>query len=154
MCEGHAVCLIHQCCWSNGRSSLGSKHDISGECAGSATTWEEEKRSLQGAVHGLDLLSFVNTGPHPPEPWVNSYALFRKGLEPYLDALPEPQAARAIAETLTLAWWTSLLARLHINVFRSLPKAIVAHVKFLFFVVLVEYFVTVNLSRHCCYMDQ
>jgi len=70
--------------------------------------------SHQGSAQ-LENLCFVNTGATPPDPWVELFALFQKGLDRiqsvYGDGAP-PSANH------DLQWFCWVMARIHINAFR------------------------------------
>ena len=70
----------------------------------------------QRGLQALAMLSFVNTGPSPPEPWVEAHQLLLQGLDAALAA--QAPLLHACHETFTLGWYTQLQARLHINCFR------------------------------------
>lgn len=83
-------------------------------------TWWRAGQKVQDSLHGLNLLSYAEVGDSPPESWVESFALFQQGLQPFLHSLTAQQmkSVGPVHQGLSLAWWTLLLARIHINSFR------------------------------------
>jgi hypothetical protein len=59
----------------------------------------------------MNFLTYVNVSQPPPQPWVDSHALLLQGL---LGSGAQPSGLMS----LSLDWWTSTLARMHINAFR------------------------------------
>eukprot|EP00884_Botryococcus_braunii_P001973 jgi/Botrbrau1/11777/Bobra.0195s0101.1 len=71
-------------------------------------------------IRGLDLLSYAKVGGSAPEPWVDAFQLFVNGLQPFISSLPQQDLEKIdpVVKQLSLSWWNSLLARIHINSFR------------------------------------
>ncbi len=73
-------------------------------------------------------LTFARVPPPPPSPWIETHALLQKAVQ---DFVREQQATVpanvhhsliAAAADLSLEWYVGMLARLHINSFRSATR--------------------------------
>lgn len=77
-------------------------------------------------------LTFARVPPPPPSPWIETHTLLQKAVQDFVRkqqaTVPANvhQSLVAAAADLSLEWYVSMLARLHINSFRSaLPNSIV-----------------------------
>ncbi len=70
-------------------------------------------------------LTFARVPPPPPPPWVETHALLQKAVQDFVRKQQTTVAANvhqslvAAAADLSLEWYVGMLARLHINSFRS-----------------------------------
>ena len=70
-------------------------------------------------------LTFARVPPPPPPPWVQTHALLQKAVQDFVRRqqarVPTNvhQSLVAAAADLSLEWYVGMLARLHINSFRS-----------------------------------